>query len=105
MNHAVHRLLYPHWYKTLSLNAAARSTLVPQVIIDLVGVSPAQAYSFIRDAFDTYDFVGSYVPNDLKRRGFPETEEGLKAPRYKNYPYVCLFHVSFLLDSVLAISW
>ncbi|KAK3326154.1 lipoxygenase [Apodospora peruviana] len=87
MDHTVHRLLYPHWYKTLSLNAAARATLVPQVIIDLVGVSPEQAYSFIRDAFDTYDFVGSYVPNDLRRRGFPDTEEGLKQTRYKNYPY------------------
>ncbi|KAM7202572.1 putative lipoxygenase [Naviculisporaceae sp. PSN 640] len=87
MNHAVHRLLYPHWYKTLSLNAAARTSLVPQVIRDIVGVSPAQASSFIRDAYDNYDFVASYVPNDLKRRGFPNTEEGLKTPRYKNYPY------------------
>lgn len=52
-----------------------------------MGISPAQASSFIRDAYDTYDFVGRYVPNDLKRRGFPNTEEGLKTSRYKNYPY------------------
>lgn len=87
MTHAVYRLLSPHWYKTLSVNAAARATLVPQVIVDLVGISPAQCYSFIRNAYDAYDFVGSYVPNDLDRRGFPNTREGLEHPRYKNYPY------------------
>ncbi|KAK3328542.1 lipoxygenase [Cercophora scortea] len=88
MDHPIYRLLYPHWYKTLSLNAAARASLVPQVIVDLVGISPAQAYSFMHHAYNTYDFVGSYVPNDLKRRGFPSTTEELeKNPRYKNYPY------------------
>ncbi|GAB1314788.1 Manganese lipoxygenase [Madurella fahalii] len=85
--HAVYRLLSPHWYKTLSLNAAARATLVPQIIADIVGLSPDQCYSFIRDAYDTYDFVGSYVPNDLRRRGFPNTQEGLSHSRYRNYPY------------------
>jgi hypothetical protein len=87
MDHPVYRLLYPHWYKTLSLNAAGRSTLVPQVAVDIVGISPDQCYHFLCDAYDTYDFVGSYVPNDLKRRGFPNTQEGLQHPRYKNYPY------------------
>ncbi|KAH6626725.1 lipoxygenase [Chaetomium sp. MPI-SDFR-AT-0129] len=87
MDHPVYRLLYPHWYKTLSLNAAGRSTLIPQIAVDIVGVSPDQCYSFLRDAYDTYDFVGSYVPNDLKRRGFPSTQQGLNQPRYRNYPY------------------
>ncbi|KAK3995566.1 putative lipoxygenase [Cladorrhinum sp. PSN332] len=87
MDHPVYRLLSPHWYKTLSLNAAARASLVPQVVADIIGLSPDQAYSFLRDGYDTYDFVGSYVPNDLKRRGFPDTQEGLKHPRYKNYAY------------------
>jgi hypothetical protein len=87
MDHPLYRLLYPHWYKTLSLNAAGRSTLVPQIAVDIVGVSPDQAYHFLCDAYDTYDFVGSYVPNDLKRRGFPSTQEGLAHPRYRNYPY------------------
>ncbi|KAK0727514.1 lipoxygenase [Lasiosphaeria miniovina] len=87
MDHPVYRLLSPHWYKTLSLNAAARASLVPQVIVDIVGLSPAQAYSFIREAYDTYDFVGSYVPNDLKRRGFPNTLDGLDHPRYRNYTF------------------
>jgi hypothetical protein len=87
MDHPVYRLLYPHWYKTLSLNAAGRSTLIPQIALDIIGISPDQCYSFLRHAYDTYDFVGSYVPNDLKRRGFPNTQKGLSYPWYKNYPY------------------
>ncbi|KAK1756967.1 putative lipoxygenase [Echria macrotheca] len=87
MDHPLYRLLSPHWYKTLSLNAAARASLVPQVVCDIVGTTPEQNFSFCRDAYDTYDFVGSYVPNDLKRRGFPSTPDGLKGSRYKNYAY------------------
>jgi len=87
MNHPVYRLLSPHWYKTLSLNAAARATLVPQVVCDIVGTSPEQNFAFCRHAYDTYDFVGSYIPNDLKRRGFPDTAEALQQGRYKNYAY------------------
>ncbi|KAK4153034.1 lipoxygenase [Chaetomidium leptoderma] len=87
MDHPVYRLLYPHWYKTLSLNAAGRSTLIPQIAVDVVGFSPDQCYRFMCEAYDTYDFVGSYVPNDLKRRGFPNTQQGLRHVRYKNYPY------------------
>ena len=117
MEHPVYRLLSPHWYKTLSLNAAARSTLVPQVIVDLVGISPDQCYSFLRDAYDTYDFVGSYVPNDLSRRGFPSTQDALNHPRYKNYPYAknilslwttlrtyvqSMLHLSFPTDASVA---
>ncbi|KHN97024.1 lipoxygenase [Metarhizium album ARSEF 1941] len=41
LDHIGHKLLEPHWYRTLSLNAAARSTLVPPPIIkDLVGLKP-----------------------------------------------------------------
>ena len=87
MNHPVYTVLSPHWYKTLSLNAAARASLVPQVVCDVIGVNNDQALAFVRQAYDTYDFVGSYVPSDLKRRGFPGTAEGLKHPRYKNYTY------------------
>ena len=87
MDHAVYRLLSPHWYKTLSLNAAARASLVPQVIVDIIGMTSDQCFSFCRDAFDTYDFVGSYVPNDLKRRGFPSSAKEFDHARYKNYPY------------------
>lgn len=87
MEHIVFKLLYPHWYKTLSLNAAARDQMVPQAIKDIIGFTPDQAFKFIRSAYENFDFVQSYVPNDLKRRGFPCTEEELKQPKYKNYAY------------------
>ncbi len=64
-DHPVFRLLEPHWFRTLSLNAAARDTLVPDIIIDLVGISNTQAMSFINYAFTTFDFCGKYIPNDL----------------------------------------
>lgn len=85
--HAVYKMLSPHWVRTLSLNAAARSTLVPCVIKDIVGIDLKSVYALIRYEFDNYDFVGSYVPNDLKRRGFPNTEDRLNVPKYKNYAY------------------
>lgn len=87
MDHVVFRALQPHWYKTLSLNAAGRDTLVPQVIRDIIGLTPDQASALLRHGFDTFDFVGGYVPNQLAARGFPATEEGLAAPRYRNYAY------------------
>ncbi|KAJ2893211.1 hypothetical protein MKZ38_008917 [Zalerion maritima] len=85
--HIVYRILYPHWYKTLSLNAAARATLVPQVVKDIIGFQPDYAFEFIRYSYTNFDFVGKYVPNDLKNRGFPCTEAELKDEKYKNYGY------------------
>lgn len=67
--HPIFSLLEPHWFRTLSLNAAARETLVPQIIFDLVGFSADQAYAFIRDGYDHFDFKARYVPNDLQARG------------------------------------
>ncbi|RKK66013.1 hypothetical protein BFJ69_g15784 [Fusarium oxysporum] len=87
MDHVVFKLLEPHWYKTLSLNAAARSVLVPQVIKDLVGLKPDYLYQFIRYEFENFDYVRSYVPNDLEQRGFPNTAQGLSDKMYKNYAY------------------
>ncbi|GKU07827.1 lipoxygenase [Fusarium langsethiae] len=87
MEHIVFKILQPHWYKTLSLNAAARETLVPQVIKDLVGVSPDALYSYVRYEYQNFDYVNNYVPNDLRKRGFPNTTEGLADEKYKNYAY------------------
>ena len=83
--HPVYAILEPHWLRTLSLNAAARATLVPSVVFELVGFHGNQAYDFIRHAFDRFDFKGRYVPNDLKARGFPIEE--LDSPRFKNYAF------------------
>lgn len=87
MEHIVYKILSPHWYKTLSLNAAARASLVPQVIVELIGFTPDQAFHFIRHSFENFDFQGHYVPNDLKDRGFPTDSESFNHPRYRNYPF------------------
>ena len=84
-DHPVLRLLYPHWQKTLSLNAAARLTLVPFVILDLIGFKTEEAQNFIKHAYDDFNFTEQYVPNDLKRRGFPP--EKLNEKKYHNYTY------------------
>lgn len=70
-NHLVYRCLQPHWLKTLSLNAAARATLVPSVIIPIVGFSGSQTYDFVQKAYQNFDWQANYVPADLERRGFP----------------------------------
>jgi hypothetical protein len=58
VNHAVYRLLQPHWLKTLSVNAAARSALVPNIITKIVGITDPQLYSFAKDAYRRFDWVG-----------------------------------------------
>ena len=83
--HVVFKLLEPHWNITLSLNAAARSTLVPRVIVNIVGFTPTQAYALVKGAYKRFDWTGSYVPNDLKRRGFPVAD--LNKPKFHNYGY------------------
>ncbi|KAJ9616430.1 hypothetical protein H2200_000148 [Cladophialophora chaetospira] len=86
VTHPVYRLLQAHWAKTLSINAAARSSLVPNIITKLVGITDSQLYSFTRDAFSRFDWSGQYVPNDLNARGFP-TDQLAGNPKYHNYAY------------------
>ncbi|KAI9668817.1 MAG: hypothetical protein M1831_000886 [Alyxoria varia] len=83
--HIVYQLLKPHWYKTLPLNAAARETLVPKIIVDLVGYPAQAAFDYINAEFEGFDFVGKYIPNDLRSRGFPP--EALGEDRFRNYAY------------------
>jgi hypothetical protein len=89
-NHPVMKLLYPHWQKTLALNAAARNTLVPHVIVDLIGFEADEASSFIRHAYKDFDFKKRYIPTDLSHRGFPP--EQLDRPKYHNYAYARCIH-------------
>lgn len=84
-SHPVYRLLEPHWFRTLSRNEAARATLVPEVIFELVGITSVQAESFIDHAYKSFSFVGDYVPNDLPSRGFPLDK--LDTEKFKNYAY------------------
>ena len=83
----MYRILYPHWDKTLSLNAAGRDALIPQVVKDITGLKPEQAFHLLREAYKAFDWVGNHVPNELAGRGIPNTEEELKDPKWKNYGY------------------
>ena len=86
IDHPVYRLLQPHWLKTMSLNAAARSSLVPNIIAKLVGITGPQLYSFVRDGYKRFDWTGQYVPNDLNARGFPPDQLSTE-PKFHNYAY------------------
>ncbi|KAK4626805.1 Seed linoleate 13S-lipoxygenase-1 [Fulvia fulva] len=88
--HPVFQLLYPHWQKTLTINAGARTSLVPNIIIDLIGLTKDQALKFIMAEYSRFDFTGRYVPADLKSRGFDPEER--HEPRYKNYAYARCIH-------------
>ena len=83
--HPVFQVLYPHWQKTLALNAAARATLVPHVIIPIIGFETGQAQQFIQSEYFHFDFQGRYVPVDLKRRGFDPDK--LNTKKFRNYAY------------------
>ncbi|KAF8867753.1 lipoxygenase, partial [Gymnopilus junonius] len=89
-SHIVLKLLKPHWTTTLSLNKAARDTLVPKIIIPLTGFTASQTYVFIKSQFSSFDWTGSYVPNDLPRRGFPI--EDLDKFKFHNYGYARNIH-------------
>lgn len=84
--HPIIRLLQPHWQKTLSINAAGRAVLFPEVIADVIGITTEQAISFVNYTYDNFDFTGSYVPADLERRGFPISELQ-NSPKYHAYGY------------------
>ena len=89
-DHIVFQLLYPHWQKTLALNAAARTTLVPFVILALVGFNSTQASQFTLSEYHKFDFEGRYVPQDLKSRGFDPAD--LHKPKLRNYAYARCIH-------------
>lgn len=81
----IYQLLEPHWYRTLSLNAAARETLVPSVVFALVGYSEDQGYNFLQHAYHDFKFQDKYVPKDLRDRGFPIKDLG--SGRFRNCSY------------------
>lgn len=87
----VYKLLSPHWIKTLSLNAAARATLVPDVVTKLSGMTTAQLILFMQDAYSTFDLQENYIPTDLERRGFPVA--GINDPKFRNCGYARNMHV------------
>jgi hypothetical protein len=99
--HPVLQLLYPHWQKTLSVNAGARASLIPNIIIELIGLTSTQAKALIRSEYENYDFKGRYAPADLERRGFPTKHRHDK--RYQNYAYArCIYSMWFKIHSFVA---
>ena len=83
--HIVFQLLEPHWTTTLSLNKEAREVLVPKIITKMTGFGATETYAFIKDAYSKFEWTDSYVPNDLRRRGFPIQD--LDKFKYHNYGY------------------
>jgi hypothetical protein len=81
----IYQLLSPHWLKTLSLNAAARQTLVPKIITDLIGLEGTSPFDFILYDYHNFDWQKRYVPNDLDDRGFPH--QHINDKKYRNYGY------------------
>ena len=85
LDHILFKLLEPHWSTTLSLNAAARETLVPKIIIGMTGFTAEETYAFLKTSYNNFNWTDHYVPNDLRKRGFPP--EDLDKPKYHNYGY------------------
>lgn len=81
----IYNLLEPHWERTLSLNKAARDTLVPSIVNKIAGVTEDQVYGYINYVYKNFQWVRSYIPNDLAERGFPLDE--LDGPKFHNYAY------------------
>ncbi|QSZ28791.1 hypothetical protein DSL72_003296 [Monilinia vaccinii-corymbosi] len=89
--HPVFKLLSPHWLKTLPVNAAARASLIPQVIVHINGLTKEGSLRMVRKQYETFDFVASYIPHDLASRGFPPEE--LHGPKFHNYAYAKNMHL------------
>ena len=85
IDHPVFKLLEPHWFRTLPLNAAARDTLVPQIIFALIGMKDEQPLKLIKHFYENFNFVDHYIPADLTNRGFPLKE--LDDEKHRNYAY------------------
>ncbi|KAK6331826.1 hypothetical protein TWF718_002367 [Orbilia javanica] len=84
-DHIVYQLLNPHWLKTLSLNQAARETLVPKIILNIAGMDKKHITTYLKSEYYNFQWEDLYVPNDLERRGFPVSK--LNDDKFRNYPY------------------
>ena len=90
-DHILYETLSPHWFRTLALNEAARTVLVPAVIARLAGFGPtidsktSRTMALIDYSYKHFNFQEKYIPNDLKKRGFDL--EALTTEKYRNYPY------------------
>lgn len=107
-HHPVFQILYPHWQKTLAANAGARNSLVPNVIVDLIGFSLEEAQTFIQSEYSRFDFKASYVPNELASRGFDPAKRNEK--KYQSYAYARCIHsmwykIRDFVEEMLSLSY
>ncbi|PQE14045.1 lipoxygenase 1 protein [Rutstroemia sp. NJR-2017a BBW] len=87
-SHIVYRILEPHWLKTLSLNAAARATLVPDVVNRINGFTAKQTYQYLLSSYKNFNWTENYIPTSLEKRGFPLAALSSKTEaRFHNYTY------------------
>ncbi|CCX08811.1 Similar to Oleic acid lipoxygenase; acc. no. Q8RNT4 [Pyronema omphalodes CBS 100304] len=89
-DHIITRILYPHWYKTLSLNQAAREILLPKIIFDIVGFSTEKCKAFINYSYNNFNWQEQHAPEDLKKRGFEPS--ALNDDKFRNYAYAKNIH-------------
>jgi hypothetical protein len=75
-------------FKTLSLNAAARATLVPAVVNKINGFTEKQTYQYLLSSYKNFNWTENYIPTSLEKRGFPLAALTSKTePRFHNYTY------------------
>jgi len=70
VDHPVMLLMADHFLKTLSLNDAARTTLMPTFISQLAPYPNVTNVQLVGKFFANYNFTAKMPPNDLKARGF-----------------------------------
>ena len=71
VEHPVFKLLEPHWLRTLSLNAAARETLVPKIIFDLVGAPNEKLYGLSNTPSIVLTSKANVSPKTCQRAASP----------------------------------
>lgn len=68
-SHVLYQLLYPHFKKTIKVNASIRD-FVPDIIADvLTPFSQRQCWELCARFYGMWSFEDSFVPRDLDRRG------------------------------------
>ncbi|PRP81794.1 lipoxygenase [Planoprotostelium fungivorum] len=95
VNHPVFNILRDHWQTTLSINYGARTVLVPQVVLPLVGFPLEQLEKYLLwEYHHHFNWTEQYVPNDMKKRGFDSINAEINIgkvdksnDRFHNYSY------------------
>jgi len=72
VDHPVMLLMADHFLKTLSLNDAARTSLMPTFISQLSPFPNVTNVQLVGKFFESYNLTDKMPPNDLKARGFTE---------------------------------